>query len=190
MTAPKSPERTGERFQVEIPPVVAVPERRAEALELLDDDEIVQLSLKPSLWFIPITSARVVVVFLGLALALALLGSGPQATAAVVVALLAAITRVGFASLQWASRLYVLTNRRVMRFSGVLRVRVAACPLTRVGEATLHIAGYQRLLRLGTIRIRPEGAAGDPVTWSHLARPEPIHQIVTQAIRRAGGNRR
>jgi len=191
MNAQPSPPCAGDALQVHMPPVAAVPKARAEALELLDDDEIVQLSIKPSLWFVPIVSARAVVVFVGVAILLvAFAGGSFQATGVALVAVLAAVARVAIASLQWASRLYVLTNRRVMRFSGVLRVRVAACPLTRVGDARLHVSDYQRLLRLGTIRMQPDGASGDPVTWSHLSRPDPVYEIVTRAIQNARGARR
>jgi len=121
---------------------------------LLDGDEIVILAIKPSLWFVLFVSWRWLVV-LGL---VAAWGSGwgarlpwiqPRMVVQAAVALMAA--RVGFAMLQWVSKLYVLTNRRVLRLTGIFNVHVFECALDRIQNTFLTCSWYERLFSLGTI---------------------------------------
>lgn len=168
-------------------PVTA--ESKAALAELLDGDEIVELTIKPSPWHVAIISAPFVAVLATLTAAVAAIGlnlgwSAPVSLAfnAGVVAILA---RVAFASLQWASRLYVLTNRRVMHFRGVFLVRVSALPLARVSEAALRARWYEAALRLGSIRISSLDPHGRCVNWVHVARAPEIHELLTRAIRKA-----
>ncbi len=153
----------------------------------LDGDEIIQFSIKPSLWFIPLASLNVLAIlaFIAAALAVAMrTGSlAPSATPFQVLAGLAGL-RLGVATLQWASRLYVLTNRRIMRFRGVFAVDVAECRLAKISAVDLHWAWYGRLLRLGTIRMQPlqQPAA---LNWEDVARPQESHELVVRAVRKA-----
>jgi len=202
-----------------VKPPVVVPAAAAR-LELLDGDEIIQLTIKPSLWLIPLVSLRWVTTMAVIARALAwAMQSGwtAQGMLAFQAACSIAVVRVAIGTLQWASHLYILTNRRVLRFAGVFNVRVAACPLTKIATADLHCEAYQRWLRLGTITLRPAAAASIPgtsafvpsgpaggkppcssaslteactVDWEHLAHPAHIHELVTRAIRKAQGDRR
>lgn len=168
----------------------AIPQLRPAALpaELLDDDEIIELSTKPSIWFIAFASGPIV-----LPLALVLLFARVFARASFSAGTIAVLTQACIAgiviwtvvaALQWASRLYVLTNRRVMAFRGVVNVRVTQCRLRRISEATLRQASFERPLRLGSIMMR-SADAGQYVEWSHLARPHEIHEIVLRAVQRA-----
>ncbi len=170
----------------EAAPVVI--EKPVVKLELLDGDEIIQFSIKPSLWFIPLVSAKWVIVAGLLAAVLGVWTRGgwriETAIAFQVLAALAAL-RVGIATLEWASRYYVLTNRRVMSFRGVLTVDVAACPLAKISRADLHATPYERALRLGSIRMDPAGTNPSPIMWENLARPGQVHEKLTRAIRKA-----
>lgn len=169
-------------------PVATVDESPAAQLELLDKDEIVELSIKPSLWFIAIVSARSVALvgILAAAVALATRASELQvATYCVSLAVLAAALRLVIASLQWASRVYILTNRRVMRFSGVLSVNIAECQLARVGQTNLRLSTAQRVLRLGSICMTPRGDNEAEIVWEHVAKAGEIHEKLVRAIRKA-----
>jgi len=173
---------------VDAPPAPVTKKVAQAQLELLGGDEIIQLSIKPSLWYIPLVSLNVVVPMLLLAAAVAFgmrFGWNLIGTIVFQAALCIAAARVAIAALQWASRLYILTNRRVMRFRGVLNVEVADCPLARIREASLDVAWYQRLPRLGTIHITPAKDAAPMFTWDHLARPSTVYQTLIRAIRRA-----
>jgi type III secretory pathway component EscS len=167
-------------------PAVAAP-KAVVRLEL-DGDEIIQLSIKPSLWFIPVVSIKWVLAaaVLGVVVAVALRGGGTR-EGLLTFQLLAgvAVARVAVAALQWASQLYVLTNRRVMRFRGILSVNVVGCPLTRISAADLRILGYERWLRLGSVQMTPVTPELPAVVWDHLAHPAEIHERLLRAIRKA-----
>ncbi len=176
----------------EVPPAVeanpVATAKTAAKLELLDGDEVIQLSIKPSLWYIPLVSLGWVgaVGLLAVALALALRnGWTREGLIAFQVLVGLAALRLGIATLQWASRLYVLTNRRVMRFKGVLSVTVAECRLARISAIDLQAPLYARALRLGSIRMQPADEGLPPLTWDDVARPHEIHEILERAIRKA-----
>lgn len=177
-----------EAVHVDVNPAATIDETRAARLDLLDGDEIVELSIKPSPWFIAIVSMRVVVIMAVLAAAVLVVtpGSGTVVAAyAVSTAVLAALVRVVIASLQWASRVYVLTNRRVMCLSGMLSVEIADCQLTRVGGTNLRLGAAQRLLGLGSICITPAGDKPDPIVWEHVARAGEIYGKLVRAVKKA-----
>jgi hypothetical protein len=160
----------------------------AAQLEMLDGDELVQFSIKPSLWYIPIVSfnwvagAAVVAGILALARPAV---SPPAVSAAFLVLVLVAVARVAVAALQWASRLYVLTNRRVMRFHGILNVDLAECLLRRIRHAEPRITSYQRLLQLGSIDVIPTGDSSVPIVWEHVAHPQKVYEKLLRAIHRS-----
>lgn len=155
---------------------------------LLTGDEIIQLSIKPSLWFIAFVSFRWTAGLLILSAALFVLaresGSVLQWIACEL-AVCGAMLRVGIGALQWASRLYVLTNRRVMRFRGVMSVDVAQCRLEQIAQVELRRSGAQPLLRLGTLRIFPTAPNAPRVSWEHVARPAEVERIVREAAQRS-----
>jgi hypothetical protein len=183
-----TPSSNMEAAHVDVAPVAAPKEAPAAAIQLLDGDEVVQLSIKPSLWYIPIVSARFVLgaVLLGLAVAIASRDGWSNAGSIVLqILVLLALARVAVAALQWASRLYVLTNRRVMRFRGVLNVDLAECPLAKISAAELHVAWYQGALGLGDIRMRPAAEELASVGWEQVSKSAEIHELLLRAIRRA-----
>lgn len=156
--------------------------------ELLDGDELVQLTLKPSLWMIPLVSFHFAAAVGLLAAALWIAPPGPWTGAARAVALLLAglgVGRVGLAVLQWASQVYVLTNRRVLSVRGAWNVSIASCPLARIGRIDLHAAWFQKMLGLGTIAMGTAGERGEAVIWEHIANPAEVYELLVAAIRRA-----
>ncbi len=170
----------------EAPPVVAA--QAAVKLEL-DNDEIIEFSIKPSLWFIALVSARWVFLLTLLAAALMVVTSGNwgwQTTVALQLIACLATARAGVATLEWASRHYVLTNRRVMCFTGVWTTAVTACPLSRISRADLRATPYERILRLGTITIAtaPDAPA---MFWENVAHPAQVHEALLRAIHKSHG---
>lgn len=170
--------------------VIGLDEAPVAAVQLLDGGEIVEFSIKPSLWFILLSSLKVVVAALAMAAGVAIIalsGDGWTQRSAVFFAgiLFVALVRVLIGSLQWASRVYVLTNRRAMRVSGVLDVSVVDCPLARISAAHVRMTISHRLLRLGTIRMTPADDRLPTVNWEHVARPAMIHERLVRAIHRA-----
>ena len=156
---------------------------------VLQGNEIIELSIKPSPWYVVFVSARIVTALLLIAAAVAVwsantwtLGAGTLFTLCVG----GAVARFGLAVLQWASRLYVLTNRRVLVFRGVLRVEVEELPLNRVAEVTLQATLPQRWLRLGSIWLQPTaGQTRAALAWKYVDRPQEIQDRLWDAVRRS-----
>jgi len=173
---------------VDAAPAAAAEKAAAAKLELLDGDELVQFSIKPSLWYIPVVSFNWVVGAGVVAAVLAAAQPGVRSSAvsvALLVLVLVAVARIAVAALQWASRLYVLTNRRVMRFHGVLTVEAAACPLKRISQVRPVVAWYQRLLQLGSIELTPVIDNSIPIVWEHVAHPQEVYEKLVRAIRKS-----
>ena len=176
---------TLEAAHVEATPAATSEEVVASSIQL-DGDEIIQLSIKPSLWFIPVVSLRFVAAAGLLATVVAFATRGAELGALILqVLVILVIVRLALAALQWASRLYVLTNRRAMRFRGVLSVDVSECPLAKISEPELCVAAYQRSLRLGTIRMHPAVPELARVEWEQVAGAAEIHELLVRAIRRS-----
>ncbi len=152
----------------------------------LDGGEIIQLSIKPSMWLILLSSASVLglVIFLGCLFAISMrIGATPTAALPFQVLAGLGIIRLAVATLQWATRLYVLTNRRVFRFKGVFRVEVAECLLAQISAVELRAQWYERALRLGTIHMKSGQCAA--MSWEDVSHPEEIHELLVAAIHKA-----
>lgn len=156
--------------------------------DMLDGGEVIILAVKPSLWFIAFDSVRwlllgTALLVVALVPSLALPGLSGRSLAQL--ACLIVLVRVGVAMLRWTSRLYVLTNRRVMRLSGVARPVVVSCDLREITSTAVHAAPHERLLGLGTLCLEACAAPEGDLHWYHLARAEEIHAEVRKAIDRA-----
>lgn len=177
-----------EGSQVHAMPAVA-DAKPTVAMQMLDGDEIVQLSLKPSIWYIPLVSLNVVLPTIIVALGATAIGTNwgwtPLAQYTAQLAFLGAVVRVAIASLQWASRLYVLTNRRIMSFRGVLTVEASECQLSRISRVDLTARWYEKLLRVGTAEMSPVGPQAAMLYWQHLSKPDEVNGILLEAVRRA-----
>lgn len=167
-------------------PSAAVPKALADAL--LDNDEIIELSLKPSLLFIPGLSLPYLASIAVLAGAFELSSRGVHSEVRSTIFQLFGLAAVGvlvIAALHWASRVYVLTNRRVLCFAGILSVRARECALRRAAGARLDQDFWQRVFRLGSIQIASANAPAPEVCWTYVARPKDVHERVVRAIQRA-----
>jgi len=154
---------------------------------LLDGDEIVILAIKPSLWFVVFMSARWVAGMLLVVLLAGWLGRSVLYLSTPMIvqgAVALAGARVGFALLQWVSRLYVLTNRRIMRLRGILNIDLFECQLTKIQNTYLTLAWYERLTGLGTISFATAGTGGIEVSWTNVNSPLELHERVRSAIQR------
>jgi uncharacterized membrane protein YdbT with pleckstrin-like domain len=157
--------------------------------ELLDGGEIIIFAVKPSLWFVVIKSARwlagmLLMIMLAHWAGDALLGVSEALVVRVAVAV--AGVRVGLALLQWVSRLYILTNRRIMRLTGIFNIELFECQLTKIQSTVLTIAWFERLMGIGTISFATAGAGGAiEASWTHVNQPLELHERVRAAIHRA-----
>ena len=192
-TSAKPPVKASRRVAAQVEGgggAVALPLEHVVPAHLLDGGEIVILAIKPSLWYIPMSAFRWIASGVLMAFAARLPWVSPHIAGWLnFIAFWAIVVRLGWAILQWATRLYVLTNRRVMRLRGVFNVELFQCALTRIQAVHLTASLPERLVRTGTITIQTAGAlgaAGGSATWRVIARPLDVHQKLSEAIHRAG----
>ena len=156
---------------------------------LLDGGEVVHFAIKPSPWFVLLVSLRWVVV----AAFIACIAGTDVVTAAYrpyafKVAIALAGARLVWATLEWVSRLYVLTNRRVMSIRGVFSIEMFECALNRIQNTYLTLAAVERIVRVGTVSFQTAaagGGTGGTGAWQIIAKPLEVHEKLRDAINRA-----
>jgi hypothetical protein len=158
--------------------------------DLVDDDETIILMIRPSLLFIPLSCSMGLVLIAFIALALAYVAHWPfipwTDVQAFALGLCAAGGRLGWQGLEWYSRVYVLTDRRVIRRMGVLRASVSEMPLSGIRHTSVFARFRERILGLGTIGFATAGSDVFEPLWVMIARPFEVHRVVVEAIARYG----
>jgi uncharacterized membrane protein YdbT with pleckstrin-like domain len=159
--------------------------------QILQDDEIVLVLTKPSLFFIFYESVFFVAVALMLgvlAVQLPWISSSiyfpPRLVALVTV--LACVGRLVWALLVWTSHIYMLTNLRVVTIKGVINVHMFQTQLRRISKTEVYRPLGQRIFATGTIGIATAAAAGQvDSTWVMISRPEETHEQIVAAINKS-----
>ena len=164
--------------------------REAVLQHLLGDGELVLLTVKPSAWFVPLTSVRALAVLALVAVSGNYLGRViPMARgfqAAEVLCGVLAVGRLIVALCQWAGTLYVLTNRRVLRIRGAIKVSIVGCALTEVRHTALLTTGLiERLGGVGTLFFQTDRGNLIGGEWLHISRPGEVLEMIDKAIRQA-----
>ena len=146
--------------------------RRCSRRHILRDGELVLLILKPSLWFIVFAAMRVRRGRADRHHRGQAVDARPRRLRAAEVGAFLIAGRVMWAVLQWMGRLYVLTDLRVLRLSGVFNVDIFDCPLRKVGEARLYRSFRERLPAARLDRDRPvRRAPARPATGARSSGP-------------------
>lgn len=193
-----TPESQRERLVVELHPVrdsaaggqapaIRAPLAALLSGHVLQDGELVLLLLKPSRWFILLSSLwfnafAAILTIAGWKLWPHLLGS-PTLWGQLFV--LAVAGRLGFAVLQWMGRFYILTDLRVLQLGGIFQVEVFDCPLRRIEQARLLQPVRERLVARGSIEFVPCDPDRPRGFWQTLRKAEEVLQAVQEAIARA-----
>ena len=170
---------------------VAAPVRTSLAAlltgHILRDGEVVLLVLKPSLWFILFASMRFLAAGLIIVIAAQLgwIHNSRATTSIVYAATFLVAGRVMWAVLQWMARLYVLTDMRVVRLSGVFNVEIYDCALRKVGQVRLTRTFREKLWGLGSIEIVPADDSCPASSWQTVRRPVEVHAKVAATVERA-----
>ncbi len=157
--------------------------------ELLQPTEIIVLLLKPSAWFIVLSCiGSLAVILVATVIALALIdrnisiGLGRQDVILLAIGL--TIARLFWQVLEWLSRVYVLTDQRVIRVRGVVRVSVFETPIKQVQHTNTSFSLRERFFGLGTIGFATAGTGIVEAQWEMLAQPLEVHRIVVQTLNR------
>ena len=156
---------------------------------ILRDGEIVILLLKPSPLFILLTSLRFCAIVALLETAIFLFDVNDRLNlntlATIEAGVFLATGRLMWAVLQWTARLYVLTDLRVLRISGVFNVQIFDCPLRKVARTRLLQSTRDRLLGVGSIEIIPLDDTAPEGLWQTIARPRSVHEKLVATINKA-----
>jgi len=186
-----------DEFKLNIPhpaagsPAASIRPARATAMgtllgsHILRDGELVLLILKPSLWFIVFNSVAFALATASTAAALALIDRRMHDYFYLEAALFVITGRVMWSVLQWMGRLYILTDQRVLRITGIFSVEVFDCPLRKVVRARMVSTSREKLVGVGSIEIIPADEAIPSAIWQTIARPKEILERLRSAIARA-----
>ena len=159
---------------------------------VLQEDEVVLLVLRPHPWFMLVDGIGVYMLILLGSLFIAWLGHQewsplviPESRIFPICASLVAL-RVIWKFIDWANRIYVLTDRRVIRRRGVVMLSIVEAPLSRIQNSAIYAHFLERLLGLGSIGFATAGNSGFEVVWHMIGDPTDIHRKVLEAIERYG----
>lgn len=162
----------------------------------LADGETVILALKPSFWFVVIKRAGALSTLACLWLLMAgierLGWFDFQLTGVGLAFIIIAVALLLWLAIDRTTRLYLLTDKRVLRVSGILTRTSVEIPLHKVTTVALHRSFTERLTGVGSILFTSaaagggEGAAGDLV-WYMIDNPVAAVRTVRETLSRYGG---
>lgn len=167
-----------------VSPAVATSLATLLTRHIVRDGEIILLILKPSLWTIffstlPAIGIGLILIFSTCLWAPHHVHIGIEAGGMLIAA------RAAWAVLNWAGRLYLLTDLRIVRINGVFSPDIHDIPLRKVARTRLTTSFRERLWRLGSIEIIPETDQWPWSVWQTISKPRQIHETITRAIARA-----
>lgn len=162
----------------------------APAASALRDGEVVILRIKPHPVYVLLSSIGWGLTIAALGAPIYLLAQQPWSPLAprvvVLFAVLALCARLAWQALDWWSKDYVLTDRRVIRVTGVLgRARFEA-PLRNIQHVDLSQTVMERIFALGTLGFATSGTAFTEAHWVSVERPEATLRTVREAMDRYG----
>lgn len=158
----------------------------ATSEKLLDEGEMIILTLKPSGWFVLLASWPILAVAAAIAVGTLVAGrffAGLSTHMIYTICLAVASVRIVLACAQWVGRLYLLTTRRVMRVCGVTRAWVNEYSLRDIKKTTLSATSGEKLLGTGNLLFHDDQGRILPLSWMNIARPDEVQEIVEKAIR-------
>lgn len=176
---PEAPELSAERIETALP------------TGLIADDEVIILMLRPSLLYVVLSALASLTVIAVVTLTLALLAIRIawipwSETAAYALGAAVASARLLWQCLEWWGLIYVLTDRRVMRRSGVLRVSVFEARLRNIQHTSVFQPLRERLFGLGSIGFATAGSDVFDAFWEMVRQPFAVHKVVVETIQRYG----
>jgi hypothetical protein len=154
---------------------------------ILRDGEVVLLILRPSLWFVPLSCIQFIAVAVVLTILVRFLNIQNHATihSLMEFGISAISARLVWATLQWISRLYILTDLRIISIAGVFQMQIFDCPLRKIVRTRLTRTASERCTGTGSIEIVPQDETSPFGEWKTIAHPIKIHETIVATINRA-----
>lgn len=160
----------------------------APAASELRDGEVVILRLKPHPVYVLLSSIGWGLTIAAIGAPIYLLAQQPWSPLAprvvVFFAVMALCARLAWQALEWWSKDYVLTDRRVIRVTGVLRRARFEAPLRNIQHVDLSQTVMERIFALGTLGFATSGTAFTEAHWVSVERPEATLRTVREAMDR------
>lgn len=158
--------------------------------DLVQDDEVIILLLRPSLLYVLLSAlgglAFIAVITFALAYMARLSWVGWSDTQAFMLGVSLCALRLGWQILEWYSRVYILTDRRIVTRSGVVRVVVFQTPLRNIQHTSVFFRLRERLCGLGTIGFATAGSDSFESFWVMIRQPHTVHRTIVDAMKRYG----
>ncbi|GEM_PF-671804 len=157
---------------------------------MLHENEIVILMVRPSVWYIFVTSST----FIAVVIALALLSETSQTVDRIIsLPTMATITGILvfcgllYGVMEWIGHHYILTNCRLITIQGLLQPQISQTVLGRITDISLGQSIPQKLLHAGTMEFTFEAERMPNATWQWIRSPQRVEQQIRQAISRYRG---
>ena len=165
----------------------AIPER------ILRDGEQIILTVKPSAWFILLNSIQPLIILGAMVVFVAFIDTIGLRMASEIRSgfLLGLPLAMGLTLLLscfcWIGRVYVLTDRRLLRISGfpVARVNVYECELSRISGVDVVQGIGERIVGIGSLKFTIEDNPYSNPDWINIAQVQNIAEEVRAAVSRA-----
>jgi uncharacterized membrane protein YdbT with pleckstrin-like domain len=98
-----------------------------------------------------------------------------------------AIIIIGFLSLlvrflRWRYTIYALTDKRVLRRTGVFNRSYLDCSLSKVQNVEVRMSFISRIFRFGTIRIATARTKGEDIEWIDVKNPIALQRQINEAL--------
>jgi uncharacterized membrane protein YdbT with pleckstrin-like domain len=164
----------------------AQPDATILPAELLQPGEVIILLLKPSLWYLILAPLRTLIMIVLLSFALFYLcdyTSLPLSKHDILIAGGGLFgLRVFWQFLNWLSRIYVLTDQRIIRVKGVFQVQIFEAPLKKLQNTQMTFLVRERLFGLGSIHFYTAGTNLPEASWEMINRPLEAHQTIIRTM--------
>lgn len=160
----------------------------APAAHLVPPGEVVVLARRASLWYVLLARLEWLLAMAAVTVVALVLGAhtwaGVSAVVVVASGALPAALVLLYLALDWMTRLYLLTDRRVIRVQGIVRQTTVDVALERIENMTLARSARERLLGLGTLWFASAAATIGEFGWSYMTEPAAVMQTVRETIER------
>ena len=152
---------------------------------VLRDGELVLMILKPSLWFIVFSSIAFAIVVAFLAALATTIDRHTHDYFYLEGAIFLITGSLMWSLLQWMGRIYILTDQRILRITGVFSIEIFECPLRKVFRVRMVSAPREKLVGTGSIEIIPAEETAPSAVWQTISHPKEILERLRSAIAKA-----